>query len=194
MSILKLQPDQSIIFHVDRIGEADGEYGKQVKFIGKTDADADAVFHLTPDTADRQLARNGLTLATVVGRTIKFSMTKKGAKKYIDIDIPDGVAQPPLPLPAERSAPTPRTAVAAPATPAPAPEDEDARKKAIWRHVLTPTTVCACDTPLILSSGATSVMFDGKVYNNQPNFCTKCLGRCEAKRVASPHRFSGVPT
>lgn len=108
MSIVKLQPDESVQFTVTAVGEADGTYGKQLKFIGRTPTDADAAFHMSFESADRQLGHLKLDRQTVVGRTVLFSAKKVGAKKFIDINMATSETGAPVaPRAPEPAAPTP---------------------------------------------------------------------------------------
>jgi len=72
------------------ITEVDSQFddsGSQYKVVGATDTDPDAVLFVSPMTMARQLARLSLTLETAIGRTIRFSHTKKDGKTYTNLDL-----------------------------------------------------------------------------------------------------------
>lgn len=72
------------------ITEVDSQFddsGSQYKVVGATDTDPDAVLFVSPMMMARQLARLSLTLETAIGRTIRFSHTKKDGKTYTNLDL-----------------------------------------------------------------------------------------------------------
>lgn len=93
--ILKLLPGQRINFGVAAIEEVTGNFGPQLKFIGSTPDDQNAVMFLNVDAAQRQLARIGLDTQSVIGRKVEFARTEKNGTKYTDINLP---ADKPKPL------------------------------------------------------------------------------------------------
>lgn len=117
--IIKLQPDQKLVMLVKTVAVVPGQYGESVRFIGESATDKEAAFNLSPDNADRQLKRLGLTRESVVGRTVEFAAKKDGAKKLIDMDLPAG--SPPVVAAPPSAAPV----MSAPAT---APLDAEAAK------------------------------------------------------------------
>lgn len=88
MSILKLSKGDRARFTVSRVEIANGEHGEQYKFVGSTPTDADAAFFMGMESAERQLGRIGLTVASVVGQTVEFAKPDK----YIDINKANGTA------------------------------------------------------------------------------------------------------
>jgi hypothetical protein len=60
----------------------EGNFGPQVKF----DDGQDCVF-LSESAAEKQMARLGLTMETVIGKTLVFSQTVKDGRTYNNIDF-----------------------------------------------------------------------------------------------------------
>ena len=108
--IIKLQKGQAVDFTVTSVvldvPATNPKYGPSTKFVGHTPDDPDACLFLSPATADRQLARLGLTTQTVVGQTVEFA--KPG--EYVDINRasvsaaqPPQTATAPAPVPASKA-------------------------------------------------------------------------------------------
>lgn len=103
--ILKLIPGQRINFTVAAIEEVTGNFGPQLKFVGATPDDANAVMFLNVEPAQRQLARLHLDSYNVIGRTVEFARTEKNGTKYTDINLPANGTDKPKPLSTSGKAP-----------------------------------------------------------------------------------------
>jgi hypothetical protein len=86
MAIIKVQQGERYQFTVTSVvrdvPSANPKYKPSHKFVGTTPDDPDACVFMVTTSAERQLARLGLTLDTVVGETIEFA--KPG--DYVDIN------------------------------------------------------------------------------------------------------------
>lgn len=135
MSIVKLAkgtttPTVLTITSIVRdVPPANPKYGAQHKFVGTTPTDPDACIFLAPATADRQLTRLGLTLDTVVGRTVEF--TRPG--DYIDMALPGGSA--PVAAPAAPTNGKQAVTLGAPIAGLDTPEDVAAAKVDQWKRL-----------------------------------------------------------
>lgn len=94
MAILKMIPGQRINFDVQAVEHVQGNFGPQYKFDGATPDDDHATIFLNTQTAERQLARVGLDVQSVIGRTVEFARTEKNGTKYTDINLPSRMPQP----------------------------------------------------------------------------------------------------
>lgn len=63
--------------------ESEGQYGPQVKFTGEDGTDV----YVNQAPVERGLGRLNLTVATVVGKTIKFAQVKKDGKTFTNMDL-----------------------------------------------------------------------------------------------------------
>lgn len=120
MSILKLSKGDRARFTVSRVEIANGEHGEQYKFVGATPTDADAAFFMGMESAERQLGRIGLSVASVVGQTVEFAKPDK----YIDINRANGTG----PTAVAASAPAASTASGTPTVTAEIAPDPQATK------------------------------------------------------------------
>jgi hypothetical protein len=115
MAIIKLQKaGESITWRIKAAETVPGNYGAQVKFTGEN---GDLLF-LSQQTADNQLERCELTVATCVGETLTFSRTENkktpGAAPYWNITVADAV---------DRSAPAASKRLPPPSKPLPFDEE-----------------------------------------------------------------------
>lgn len=124
MAIIKLAKGDRVPFIVSAVirdvPANNPRYGPSHKFVGRTETDTDAAVFMSPASADRQLARNGLTLDTVVGKAIVFARPGE----YVDIE----------PYSAESAQPALSPALAAPAA-KPAPASNAKQPFSVGPHV-----------------------------------------------------------
>lgn len=126
MTIVKLAPDEKLVMLVRQVAVVPGQYGESVRFIGESATDKEAAFNMSPDNADRQFKRLGLTAETVIGRTVEFSAKKDGARKLIDMKLPAGSP------PAVAASPSAAPVMSAPAVVPIDPAEAKAAKRAEW--------------------------------------------------------------
>jgi hypothetical protein len=103
MSIVKLsQVGESVTWKITGCETVAGKFGAQVKFTN----DAGDVMYVSADTAERQLERSELTVATAVGETLVFSRDENkktpGAAPYWSIKLASGAEKQAAAQPSKR--------------------------------------------------------------------------------------------
>jgi len=117
MAIHKLA-DGPLTMTVVAVEQSEGNYGPQYRFTGE---DGTAVF-VSESSGQKQLARLGLTVDSVVGKTIYLEQIQKNGTRYTNIAL------------AGAGTATPRPTAAAPAAAAPAPRQSVEELGAIYQQ------------------------------------------------------------